>query len=116
MKVPSFEDLAEVVRDSARLKQDERIDPDTQFLRDLNITGKHGLEPLKAVERHYGIGFKPELYEQTQTEGLIRSEDTDESPVIQSLLGSSAPTGHPFTVGQLYKAALQGLSRLHPRG
>jgi hypothetical protein len=34
MKYPSFEDLVNVVRDSFRLKRVERIDPDTQFVRD----------------------------------------------------------------------------------
>jgi hypothetical protein len=115
MRFPSFEDLAQVVRDSARLKRDERIDPDSQFLRDLGITGKHWIELLKAVEGHYGIEFKPELYERLQTEELARSEDSDESPLIQSLFGSSAFTGHSFTVGQLYKAVLPALQQ-HPRG
>ena len=112
MRCPSFEDLAQVVRDSARLKRDKRIDPDTQFLRDLSITGKHGIELLSAVERHYGIEFEPELYERMETGELIRSGGTDESPVIQTLFGSSVPTSPSITVGQLYKAVLQGMSKL----
>ena len=121
MRFPSFEDLAQVVRASVRLKRDARIDPDTQFLRDLGITGKHGIDLLKVVESHYGITFESELYERVETEGLIQSEGTDESPVIQPLLRCSRPTGHWITVGRVYKAAIQELSELpdmrqHPSG
>ena len=112
MRCPSFEDLAQVIRDSARLKRDKRIDPDTQLLRDLSISGKHGIELLSAVERHYGIEFEAELYERMETEAQIRSGGSDESPVIQTLLGSSIPASPSITVGQLYKAVVQGMSEL----
>lgn len=47
MKYPSFEEFAELVRASARLKQGERIDPDTHLLGDLNVGGRHGIDLLK---------------------------------------------------------------------
>jgi hypothetical protein len=51
MKFPSFEELAELVRVSARLKRNERIDPDTQLWRDLKLNEKQGIELLSAIER-----------------------------------------------------------------
>ena len=50
-----LENLAEVVRDLAGLKRDKRIDPETQFERDLGVTGDDGSELLEKVERHYWI-------------------------------------------------------------
>ena len=109
MKYPSFEDLAEVVRESARLKRDKRIDPDTQVSGDLGITGKHGTDLLKSIERFYGIEFTAESYDRRENERASPAEDPDESPVIHSLLGKSAFEEHPLTVGQLYRIVLLGL-------
>ena len=98
MKLPAFENLAAVVRDLAGLNREERIDPDIQVLRDLRIVGKRSVALLKAIECHYGIEFRPELYDQVQNERTIRSEDQDEGPVIQSLLGNSMQVTRSLTV------------------
>jgi len=47
MRFPSFEQLAEVIRDSAQLRRDKRIDPDTQVFRDLDR-----LERMVLLELH----------------------------------------------------------------
>ena len=63
MQYPSFEDLAKVIRDSAQLKKDKRIDPDSQVCRDLGISGDVEFNILKAIESHYQIvqcgAFRP---------------------------------------------------------
>jgi hypothetical protein len=111
VKYPSFEDLAEVIRDSVRLKRVERIDPDTQFVRDLVITERLGIDLLKAIEMHYGIEFAAESYDRMQSECSFHSKETGESPVIQPLFGSSFSEGPSLTVGQLYGTVLRELSR-----
>src|ERR1700739_1184796 len=120
MRSPSFEELAELIRASARLKRDERIDPDTQFLRNLSIAGRHGVDLLKAIERHYGIEFSTEIHDRVQSDRVGGSEDPDESSVVQTLFGNSTQTDKSFTVGQLYRAMLLELSQLpeiqKPRG
>ncbi len=110
MKYPSFEEFVAVVRSSVRLKRVERIDPDTQFVRDFGITERHGIDLLKAIEIHYGIEFSTDSYERMHSECLLHS-DTDESPLIQPLFGTSVSEGRSFTVGQVYKAVLQELSK-----
>lgn|GEM_PF-5975273 len=112
MRSPSFEELAELIRASARLKRDERIDPDTQFLRNLSIAGRHGVDLLKAIERHYGIEFSAEIYDRVQSDPVSEFEDADESSVVQTLFGKSIQSDRFFTVGQLYRSTLQELSKL----
>jgi acyl-[acyl carrier protein]--UDP-N-acetylglucosamine O-acyltransferase len=108
VKYPSFEDLVGVIRDSARLKKNIRIDPDTQICRDLDISGKAGIYVLKAIEGHYGIGFNPEIFDRIES-GRQTQQDRDETPLIQPLLGSQVREEHPITAGQLYKVILQEL-------
>ncbi len=112
MKFPSFEDLANVIRDSARLKRELRIDPDTKVCRDLGISGSDGAKLLKAIEGHYGIEFKSEPYDRIESDCSILREDRDDSPVIQTPLGGSFSEENPFTVGQLYRVLLQELGAL----
>ena len=106
MKFPSFEDLAKVIRDSARLEKARRIDPDTQVWRDLNISGTDGARLLKAIEDHYQMRFTSEIYDRIKSSP---HESRDESPVIQTLLGGSISEQLPITIGQLYRVILQEL-------
>jgi hypothetical protein len=106
VKFPSFEDLAKVIRDSARLGKDKRIDPDTQVWRDLDISGTDGVRLLKAIEDHYLMRFTSETYDRIESSPR---ESRDESPVIQSLLGGSISEELPITIGQLYRVILQEL-------
>ena len=111
MKFPSFEELAELVRVSARLKRNQRIDPDTQLLRDLKLNEKTGIDVLTAIEEHYEIRLSPEIHNHIQNVGSFECKDTDEFPVIQSLLVSAKPDEYPWTVGRLYKVVLEQLSK-----
>jgi hypothetical protein len=106
VKSPSFEDLAKVIRDSVRLEKDKRVDPDTQVLRDLDISGTDGARLLKAIEDHYQMRFTSKIYDRIESSPR---ESRDESPVIQSLLGESISEELPITIGQLYRVILQDL-------
>jgi hypothetical protein len=106
VKSPSFEDLAKVIHDSARLEKDKRIDPDTQVWRDLGISGTDGARLLKAIENHYQMRFTSEIYDRIKSSPR---ESREESPVIQSLLGGSISEELPITIGQLYRVILQEL-------
>jgi hypothetical protein len=108
MRFPSFEDLARVIRDSARLTRDKRIDPDTQVCRDLGIFGNDGVNLLKAIEGHYEMGFTSDLYDRIERGRPILRETRD-APVIQSLFGGVSAEEHPLTVGQIYRGVLQEL-------
>jgi hypothetical protein len=71
MRFPSFEQLAEVIRDSAQLRRDKRIDPDTQVFRDLNISGKDGADLLKAIGGHHGCEFASEFCDRLERMVLL---------------------------------------------
>lgn len=109
MRFPSFEEVAEVILDSAQLRQDKRIDPHTQVFRDLDISGKGGADLLKAIEGLYGFEFASEFCDRLENDCLIDREYRDESPVMGSFLGKSSAEGHPVTVGQLYRMVLHNL-------
>jgi acyl carrier protein len=107
-RFPSFEGLAELVRTSLHVKRSERIDPDTQLLRDLKVDGKRALELLGAIEVHFGIQLSPEIHTRFQEIGSIQAKN--ESPVVQSLFAGSRQDDNPLTVGRLYKAVLEQLN------
>ena len=88
-KFPSFEELAEVIRDLARLRREKRIHPDTRISRDLEISGKRGANLLKAIKGHYGIEFASEFCDRLENDCRIDREDRGGSPVMKSLLGAS---------------------------
>jgi acyl carrier protein len=54
---PTFNDVAEFVRDWARLPAKKQITPDTQFERDLGITGDDGDELLQAAQKRFKVNF-----------------------------------------------------------
>jgi hypothetical protein len=111
MEYPSFEDLAEVVRRWARLKRDRRIDPGTEFERDLAISVHDETDLLNETERHYGIKFTAESFDLKPNEYLFHSSSPDTSPLIQTIFEKTGPVVRTFTVGQLYRAVLRELSR-----
>lgn len=110
MKFPSFEEFAEVVRSCARLKRDTRIDPETQFERDLGMTADDGTELLEDLETHYGIEFTADSFDLKEAECLFHSEGPDVFPVVQTIFGNSRTEVRPLTAGQLCRAVLKELS------
>ena len=111
MRFPSFEELAELVRTAARLTRNERVDPDSELHRDLKLDGRRAIEVLNAIEGHFGIHLSPEIHHQFENIPSGLSKGSDSSPVLQSLMGTAIREDHPWTVGRLYKAALEELNR-----
>ncbi|WP_058187953.1 DUF1493 family protein [Terracidiphilus gabretensis] len=115
MNTPSFEQLAECIRRECGLRKDKHIDPDTQFERDLGITGDDGGELLEAVEKQYQVEFTHESFGLEFNEYLFNSEGFDAFPVfIQSLFGKPIPEVRSFTVGELHKAVLKEQAKQFP--
>jgi hypothetical protein len=54
---PTFSDVAGFVRDWARVPAKKQITPDTQFERDLGITGDDGDELLLAAQKRFKVNF-----------------------------------------------------------
>lgn len=115
MKYPSFEEFVEVVRQCARLKRDQRIDPEMQFERDLGMTLDDGTELLEDLERHYGIEFGADSFDLKENECLFHSDDPDAYPVVQTIFADSRTEVRPLTAGQLCRAVLKELSETQKR-
>jgi hypothetical protein len=102
---PSFEHLCEIIRDQCPLHPEERIVPDTQFERDLGITGDDGDEVLSRVAEYYGIKFTAKSFDLGPNEFLFHSEGFDLFNVpLRMILGKPEPEIRSFTVGELYDA------------
>ena len=54
---PTFNDVARFVRDWAHISAKTQITPDTQFERDLGITGDDGGELLGAAQKRFKVNF-----------------------------------------------------------
>ena len=53
----TFDDVADFVRAWARVPVKRQITPETQFERDLGITGDDGSELLEAAEKHFTVNL-----------------------------------------------------------
>ena len=53
----TFNDVADFVRDWARIPAKKQITPDTEFERDLGITGDDGDELLKAAQKRFKVNL-----------------------------------------------------------
>jgi hypothetical protein len=97
------------------LRNDKQISLDTQFERDLGITGDDGIELLEAVQERYGIEFTSESFRLEFNEYVFHSEGFELFPIFfQSLFGKPMPEVRSFTVGELYEAVLKELDKVLP--
>ena len=115
MKSVSFGEFADFVRDWGAFSKNKQIDPETQFDRDLGITGDDGSDLLIATEKRFGVGLSTaeDGYRKTFNLGtheyLFNSEGFGVVPELVSIFSTS--TVRAFTVGELYgavKKALEG--------
>ena len=105
---PSFERVCEIIRDQCQLHPDERIMPDSQFERDLGITGDDGDEVLRCVAEYYDIKFTGNSFDLGPNEYLFNSEGFDLFNVpLRMIFRKPEPEIRAFTVGELYDAALK---------
>jgi acyl carrier protein len=103
MDIPSFEELARLIREHQGFRSDKRILPEFQFERDLGVTGDDGVEILDEVQKRFGLEFSDESFGLDHNEYLFHPEGFAPFPfAFQSLFGQATPTVRPFTVGELY--------------
>ena len=116
MAVPSlsFESFVVFLREWAHLPVSEKISFETQFERDLGITGDDGGDLLEATEKRFQIrlssedqGYR-EAFDLGPHEYLFRSEGGI-VPEPVTLFGTS--TVRPFTAGELYFAVERALAK-----
>ncbi len=106
----SFDQFAEFIREYWHVSWGKSISPETQFERDLGLTGDDGADLLEATERKFGVILSDENKELRETfnlepnEYLFHSEGLDLFSPFQTIFGRDVPTVRRFTVGELYEA------------
>jgi len=100
---PEFNDVADFVRAWHRLPAKRRIDPETQFERDLGITGDDGSALLEAAEKKFGVDLAPNETGYRRIFGL----GPNEYPFNSEGFGLRSLTVRAFTVGELHEAILR---------
>ena len=104
----TFDNLCEVIREACVLHPEERITRETQFERDLGITGDDGGLVLREVGKAFGIEFSGQSFDLRPNEYLFNSEGWDFfGPITRMILRKPEPEIRPFTVGELYEAVLK---------
>ena len=110
---PTFGEIADFVREWASIPTKQEITPDTQFERDLGITGDDGSDLLEAVQKRFSVNLAPDesgyrtTFNLRPNEYLFNSEGfsigsggTD----MITLFTNTNPSVRRFTVGELYEA------------
>ena len=111
MNTPSFEQLADLIRRECGFRNEKHIAPDTQFERDLGITGDDGGDLIEAVEEQYHIEFSRESFGLEVNEYLFSAEGF---PFIQTIFGNQI--ARSFSAGELYAAVLKELAKQTSKG
>jgi hypothetical protein len=108
----TFEEFVIFIREFWSVSSRKQITPDTQFERDLGLTGDDGDELLLATERRFGIKLGSEetgirgTFNLGPNEYLFHSEGLElfQPRGLISLFGSEEHTVRKFTAGELYDA------------
>ncbi|MFD2936952.1 acyl carrier protein [Spirosoma flavum] len=115
MEAPTFEQLADFVRQATGCSRNKIISPLTQFENDLGVTGDDGVELLEAVEKHFGIPLTNAEGQLCASFGLKSGEYLFHSEGWSLPLWwfgwGQKPIIHNFTVGELH-AVLQAQSKV----
>jgi acyl carrier protein len=113
MKSVSFSEFADFVRVWGHLPKNKQIDHETQFERDLGITGDDGSDLLIATEKKFGISLSSEEDGYRKTFNLGSHEylfNSEGFGVVSGLITIfSRSTVRAFTVGELYSAVKRTL-------
>lgn len=107
----TFDEFASFIRDYWHVPNRKAISPETQFERDLGLTGDDGDDLLKATEQRFDVtlgceetGVR-ETFNLGPNEYLFHSEGWSLFPSrFTSLFDSIEPTVREFTVGELFEA------------
>jgi len=121
MDHPSFEELADFIREWRGISRKKSIVRETQFERDLGITGDDGGELLQVTEKQFNVTLASDEdgYRKTfnlgPSEYLFHSEGFGPFPFELLSILSPAPTVRAFSAGELYDAVVKELTKAPPR-
>ena len=106
----NFKDLAEFIRRHAQLSPGKLIGPDTQFERDLGITGDDGVELLEAVEKEFEILLTRDSFDLAPNEFLFNPEGFSAfGDLIALFRRRPIPEVRSFTAGGLFDAVTKAV-------
>ena len=103
----TFDEFVTWLRENCYLPVHKAITPDTQFERDLGLTGDDGTDLLKAAEKMFEVKFANlrETFKLGPNEFLFNSEGWGPSPhEIRLWLSRQRITVRKLTVGELFEA------------
>lgn len=114
-----FDEFAEFVRQFWHVSPRKPIAPDTQFERDLGLTGDDGDELLLATQERFGVQLGSEetgireTFNLGPNEYLFHSEGWELFPSRLTTLfgGADEYAVRKFTVGELFQAVLNARKR-----
>jgi hypothetical protein len=104
---PPFQELADFIRTWLQLPTDWSIRPDTEFERDLGVTGDDGGDLLHQVEERFAVQLSTKEDGYRKTFGLGKNEylfNPEGFPIWELLPFVPKTTVRVFTVGELYDA------------
>jgi hypothetical protein len=113
----TFDEFAVWLRGYRKIPIRKAITPETQFERDLGITGDDGVELLEAAAQRFMVKFESEetgpreSFNLQANEYLFNAEGWGPSPGELSSLISRQSVVRKFTVGELYEAVARTKSR-----
>ena len=109
----TFDEFAAFTREYWSVANRKRITQETQFERDLGLTGDDGDDLLEATEKRFDVTLCSEETEVRETFNLKTNEYLFHSEggglgmlpfEMTTLFSTTAPTIREFTVGELYEA------------
>jgi acyl carrier protein len=116
MSCPTFEELADFIREWGGIGSKKVITPEALFEKDLGVTGDDGQDLLEAVEKRFDVCLDSDelpfqlLFNLGPNEVLFNLEGLwFVAPEIITIFGPHPPspgdyTVRSFTVGELYEA------------
>jgi hypothetical protein len=122
----TFDEFAEWLREYWSVAARKAIVPETQFERDLGLTGDDGTDLIEAAEKRFEVRLGNEetglrdTFDLQPNEYLFNSEGWGPSPaeIISLFSGSPSNTVRSFTVGELFEVVrrTKAKNRTAPHG
>jgi len=107
----TFDEFSDFIREELQVPDRRQISPETQFERDLGVTGDDGSDLLEATEKRFGVTLVSEEKGLRETfnlgpnQYLFHSEGWELFPFrLTSLFNDTQETVREFTVGELFAA------------
>jgi hypothetical protein len=107
----TFDEFARFIREYRAVPAHKEIALETQFERDLGLTGDDGDDLLLATEKQFGVALASDetgvrkTFNLEPNEYLFHSEGLELFPIEMTMLfGATAHSVREFMVGELYEA------------